>query len=387
MRGVHEREQTIAVIGGSGFYGRYLVDDLLAHTGARVVVVNRSGRRRPGWGDRVSVRAANMFDHAALRRALDGVDIVAHAAGPFELLPLGPLALALELGLAYVDISENRRWADTAEEMIARRRPVAPVFVGASVTPALVTTIVGWVAARLDTVERVRTIAAPDTRRHRGAGMFRTMLYGAGRPYPQPRHGTTVTVHGWTEPEWYPFPEPIGRRLVHLVYGMAELDEVPRRFGARTVEFKAGSEMAWLNRLLGTAARVRRRVPALALERLLVPVRAMSWLIGRFGIDAGAVVVDVEGRAAGHRHREQLAIIGDRDGGRIPIVVAGIHLERLAAGAAVPAGRIDPAAWITLPELTEHLATRDLRLVQRMNSGVWSPLRNGTRRHLAERNA
>jgi Saccharopine dehydrogenase NADP binding domain len=368
------RAAVIAVVGGTGFYGQYLVHDLLAHTAASVVVINRRGHRLPSWGGRVAVRTADLFDRAALRAALRDVDAVAHVAGPFEVMPLGPLEVALELGLPYVDVSENRRWAAAARSLIERARPRSPVFTGASVTPALTTMVVAWIAGRLDTVARVRTIAAPDTRRHRGNGMFRTMLYGAGRPFQQPRDDALVTVHGWTEPEWYRFPDPIGPRLVHLVFGMAELDEIPARFGAGTVEFKAGSEMAWLNRLLATAARVRARVPAIALERLLAPVRALSWIIGRFGIDAGAVVVDVEGRRGGRVHGEQVAVVGDRDGGRIPIALAGVFLQHLVADDALPRGLVDPATWTTVEQLGVDFGARGLRLLHRVDGGAWTPV-------------
>ena len=66
-------------------------------------------------------------------------------------------------------------------------------------------------------------------------------------------------MHGWSEPEWTLFPPPIGRRLVHQVYEMADLDVLTDLCGAGTVSFKAGTEFPVVNRAMGLFATLRAR--------------------------------------------------------------------------------------------------------------------------------
>ncbi|MDQ3432827.1 MAG: hypothetical protein M3467_11540 [Actinomycetota bacterium] len=112
---------------------------------------------------------------------------------------------------------------------------------------------------RFDRIRAVRSTAAPDTRRHRGDAMFRTMLSAAGRPFQQPRDGRPATVYAWSEGEQFVFPPPVGARRHYLVLEMADLDVLPELFGVGTVEFKAGSEFALLNRTLAVLAVLRAR--------------------------------------------------------------------------------------------------------------------------------
>jgi hypothetical protein len=63
--------QQVAVVGGSGFYGRYLVADLLRFTAARVLVVSRRAPQRLRPTDRVVPIACDLRDPHAPRRHRD----------------------------------------------------------------------------------------------------------------------------------------------------------------------------------------------------------------------------------------------------------------------------------------------------------------------------
>jgi len=102
--------QQVAVVGGGGFYGRYLVADLLRFTGARVVVVSRAAPRRVRRGERILPVACDLHDPAALATAVRGCAVVVHCAGPFQRLPLGPLHAAITVGAHYVDIAEDHEF-------------------------------------------------------------------------------------------------------------------------------------------------------------------------------------------------------------------------------------------------------------------------------------
>jgi NAD(P)-dependent dehydrogenase (short-subunit alcohol dehydrogenase family) len=103
------RGRRAAVVGGSGFHGRYLVADLLRFTGAQVLVASRRPQRlRPT--DRLVPIACDLRDPRALRDAIRGSAVVVHCAGPFQRLPLEPLRAAIATDVHYVDISEDRAY-------------------------------------------------------------------------------------------------------------------------------------------------------------------------------------------------------------------------------------------------------------------------------------
>lgn len=368
--------QRVAVVGGGGFYGRYLVADLLRFTAAQVLVVSRRAPQRLHPTDRVVPTTCDLRDLRALCEAIGGSTVVVHCAGPFQQLPLEPLRAAIATGVHYVDIAEDRAYRRRVLAMGAEARAAGIVVLnGASVVPGMQVLFTELLRPRFDELVAVCGSAAPDTRRHRGPAMFHTMLISAGRPFLAPRDGLPVQVYGWREPEWFNFPAPVGRRLHYLVLEMADLDVLPELFGVRTVTFKAGSEFPMLNRVLGGAAALRARTGHPRPEAYTSLVRGLSWLVGRFGNDAGGVIFEVAGRRGGLPHRQAIAVIGNRDGARIPAVRAGMAVQELLAGRLAAPGAADLRSWLQPDRLIQGLLRRGLRMWWRQDDGGWQDLR------------
>ncbi len=380
----------VLVLGGGGFYGRYLVDDLLQHTAARVVVASRNPPRDHTWGNRQTavprtayqtaagnpaVAVCDVRDRERLEALMANADVVVHCAGPFQTLPLAPVEAALATGTAYVDIAEDRQFAREVRALATESQPAGSAILnGFSVAPGMEALFAAMVAPCLDSLTAIRTFAAPDTRKHRGRAMFHAMLIGVGRPFWQPRGGEPALVHGWTEPQWVRFPPPLGKRLTYLVLEMADLDLLPALFGVQTVEFKAGTEHAWLNRLLGLAARIRVQSGHPRWERYTALVRAFSWLVGRVGKDEGGVMFEISGLKNEQMLTYRLALVAEKDGGLIPAVLASIATQKLLEGSLAAKGLVAIHDWITPHELVGELQRRDLHLWwQAPEANGWQP--------------
>lgn len=353
---------TVVVLGGGGFYGRYVVADLLAFTDVKVIVASRNP---PGEmvGGRVETAVCDLNKLPALIKLCQVADLIIHCAGPFQYMPINPLLAAIETGTDYIDIGEDRLFAQrVAQQRQAIMEAGITVLSGLSVAPALEALAAQLLLPHFDRLHSVRTFAAPDTKKHRGVAMFHTMLLGVGRPFQQLREGEEVTVHGWTEPEWVDFPAPIGRRLTHLVLEMSDLDLLPAYFNVKTVEFKAGTEFSFLNRLLNIAALLRAKTGYPAWEKLTPLVRAFSWLVGRWGQDNGGVFFEVVGWRGGEKVMYRWGIMAEKDGGLIPSILAAIAAEKLWDGSLMTKGLLPHHDWLDREELVKRLRARGLRL-------------------------
>ncbi|MFJ9865980.1 saccharopine dehydrogenase NADP-binding domain-containing protein [Streptomyces sp. NPDC101165] len=371
-------ESNIVVVGGSGFYGRYVVADLLRRPDVRVTVVSRRPPHPPFASERVSWVAGDRDDPKRLGDLLGDAVALVHCAGPFQALdgagthPLGPLRAAVTAGVPYVDICEDRAFLHAAAAVA--RSATAPVLTGASVVPGLQALIVHDLAHGMDRVDGVLCCAAPDTRRHRGPAMFEAMMHGAGLPFTAPREGVPTVVHGWSEPEWTVFPPPVGRRLVHQVYEMADLDVLAELCGARTIAFKAGTEFTAVNRALGLFATLRARTGRPRATRHWTPlVRAASWLVGRVGDEAGGFTVTVSGERDGRPVTRRLGMTARQDGGRIPSLLAGIAVDHLLADRLRTAGLVPLHSWLAPQELRAALRDRGIDLWRSDDEDGWRP--------------
>jgi saccharopine dehydrogenase-like NADP-dependent oxidoreductase len=101
----------VLVIGGSGFYGQYLVADLLAHTSARITITSRNPRWTSADRDRVSLVACNLNELPELTRLAHACDVMVHCAGPFQYLPLNPLLAGIAAKCDYIDLAQDRQFA------------------------------------------------------------------------------------------------------------------------------------------------------------------------------------------------------------------------------------------------------------------------------------
>jgi hypothetical protein len=132
--------------------------------------------------------------------------------------------------------------------------------------------------------------------------------------------------------------------------------------GVKTVEFKAGSEWPFLNRLLGAAARIRTSTGHPDWERFTPILRTFSWLLGRLGKDEGGVIFEIRGLLKGSSITHRMAVIARQDGGLIPAVLASMATTKLLSGSLKMKGIVPIHKWIPSTELIRELEARGLEI-------------------------
>src|SRR5579863_10299871 len=97
---------TWMIYGAYGYTGR-LVAALATERGVLPVLAGRDERRLRELGERFELehRVVELSDAAALRGALEGVDVVAHCAGPFSATSAPMVDACLATRTHYLDIT------------------------------------------------------------------------------------------------------------------------------------------------------------------------------------------------------------------------------------------------------------------------------------------
>lgn len=364
----------VVVIGGHGYFGRLVVDDLLAYTQAHIVVAGRKPHLREGWNPgRISVVTVDQHDKAGLRPVLDGATAVVHAAGPYQRLEPTVLAVALKLGIPYIDLADDREFVQKAENLVTTQpSPVPTVLLGMSFVPGLCAMLVESVRGEMNRIDRVRCIAAPGSRGSRGKATLDSLLSYAGREFDVPRGATSERVCGWSRPIGVEFPPPIGKRTVYIAIPVADFDMFPRWFGCRDVEFRAGSDQRFLNRALWIAAGVQRIMPFDVLRRSGGPMSDFVRVLGRTGTDAAGGMVEVS-----NAHRTiRVSVTAAERGERLPALPAAIACAELLAGR-LPhnVGLVGANRAIATALLVEELARRGVSVAADRGGG-WERITN-----------
>lgn len=300
------RIESVLVLGAGGALGRR-VARLLSEglSGARVIPASRRGPAVLGAG----ARAADVRDGASLARALEGVDLVVNAVGPYEYDP-APLVRACVAARAHcLDLAEDADFIAAtraaAEGAGAEAAGVACVP-GCSTSPGLVELLAGGFA-RIEGLAAVDAWLSLGSRNPPSAGLLFGLLRPLGRPAPDGGRWFDAVV--WHRAD--------GRVLAFGRYPSGLAGE-RLRAGERPVplRFHAGFDRAVLVRALRLAAP---RLAALSDERLRRLVRAAlpaAQLARLAGSPRG--VLRLEARSEGGEVAAAVEVVALREGLDVP---------------------------------------------------------------------
>lgn len=349
------------VAGGTGGFGRRLVDGLIATSPFDVIIVARNLERAEALARDINagqtrpraraVRLDVATTTSERLRAL-GAFVVADAAGPFQGAEYGLARAAIAAGLHYVDLADARDYvAGFAALDDAAQIAGVTALTGASSTPALSNAVLDRLTAGWSAIDCIEIAIAPGSRAMpRGRSVMAGVLSYAGKPVRVFTSGRWVERPGWGMLARRPM-RGLGRRWLSLCE-TPDLDIVPRRFHPRSgAVFRAGLGSAAAHfALLAASFLVRARLlhslaPLAGLFRAAVP------LVARFGSDRGGMMVEATGTdAAGDRVRTRWTLLADAgDGPFVPTLPALAAIRALAdgrlafKGAASAAGVIDLA--------------------------------------------
>jgi hypothetical protein len=320
----------VLVVGGQGFFGRALVEDLLDHTTARIVVAGRR-RRHPLRHPRLSWRTFDLTQPAPL----GSYSAVVCCAGPYQGMATTLVQAAAQAKVPYIDLADAR-------DFIARARKVpssVPMMIGLSVVPGMTCLLAS--RARVGPIQSIRTLIAPGSRPPRGGATLTSLLSGIER---------------WGRREIVQFPHPIGRRAVYRTIEVGDVDVVPDLFGNATFEFKVGFDLDLFNRGLELLRWLRLRKLAPDPVRIRSLLGSVVRLFPGWGTDGGAVQVEVMGTEGTYSG----AIVARERGYRMPSVLAAIAVARILEGR-LQETRLD--VW--LPKIEVELSRRGMELVER----------------------
>jgi len=356
---------TVLVVGGTGYFGRLLIEDLLLHTTCRIRVGGRRQealeRARAELGERVDIKHVDLLQPETLPGALDGVGVAICAAGPFQSLPITLAQTCLKLGVHYIDIADNRDFVNRvrAMEELASHATTMPVICsGWSAVPALSAALVNLAAEGMERVDDIFIQISPGNRVPRAEGTVASLLASVGKPFTVCRDQHWEIVTGWSAPRPFDFPNPVGRRLGFLV-DVPDHEIFPDLFGAKGVEFRVGSELSVLNRGVSMLAWITRRgivrdwrPSASILQHAMSAFRFV-------GHEWGAVGVEVTGGTV----RRRACVVAEKSGQRIPVMPAAVMTAKLLYEEHSFHGLAPLDTWIDEARMRKECDSRGFRLV------------------------
>lgn len=310
------------VLGGYGFFGTLLARRLARDPRLRLVLAGRDAARAQAVIDITRPGLAQSL-------AAQGCGVVVHTAGPFQGQDYRVAEACIDAGLHYVDLADGRDFVCGIGKLDAQAKARGVLVTsGASSVPALSGAAVDHLARQLDDIDAIEIGISPGNRTERGLATMQAILGYCGAPIAIRHDGRPLSVIGWQGLKRHRFPPPIGARLLGHC-DVPDLALLPQRFpGVRSVIFRAGLELEFLQRGMWLMAATRRLGLVRDWSRHAGALLAAGRWFMRFGTDAGGMyvaVTDAKGR------RRTWTLIAERgDGPFVPTLAAAALVGKLA---------------------------------------------------------
>lgn len=281
---------------------------------------------------------------------------VVDAAGPFHGYGADPYRLAracIARGVHYLDLADDAGFCAGIAALDAEAKAAGVIALsGVSSVPCLSSAAVAALVGGMGEVDTISSAILPGNRAPRGRAVVESILHQAGRPFGVVVDGTEERMRSWSGPARFVLAPGMVRQGWRIEVPDQRL--LPAVFGARTVEFRAGMELVVMNRGLAVLSWLREGLgfgmPGWLVSAVLVGAKAL----GRFGTDAGGMVVSVTGRVAGEWVRRDWTLVMRRgEGPFVPAVAARAILRDVGR---VPVGA-GPAVGVLALEAAEAAMT------------------------------
>lgn len=342
----------VAVIGGTGVFGSRLVT-LLRRDGHEVIVCSRGGGRTgvpprtPEYlgQDEAGVRFLRLNREGDLGPLWEvAPQAVVDAAGPFHGYGADPYRLAracIGRGVHYLDLADDAGFCAGIAALDAGARAAGVIALsGVSSVPCLSSAAVAARVAGMDEVDTISCAILPGNRAPRGRAVVESILHQAGTPFAVVVDGVEERVRSWSGPLRLTLASGMARQGWRIEVPDQRL--FPAAFAARTVEFRAGLELAAMNRGLAALSWLRGWLGFGMPGWLVSAVLAGAKMLGPFGTDTGGMVVSVTGRVGvAWVRRDWVMVVRKGEGPFVPGVAARAILRdvgRVPAGAGPAVG-------------------------------------------------
>jgi hypothetical protein len=342
------RPRRVLIIGGYGFFGRRLAQQLSRRGELSVIVAGRSAGSgqalvealRAGAQAELHSAVLDLHDPAfseALGRLLP--DIVVHASGPFQGQDYRVAQACITCGAHYIDLADGRQFvADIGALDSAARAAGVVVVSGASSVPALSSAAADHLAGGFVEIQDIDIGISPGNRTERGLSTLQAILTYCGKPLPST--GMATPVIGWLGSRSHAYPEPVGMRLLSPC-DVPDLTLLPGRYaGAPAVRFGAGLELRFLHRGMNALAALTRMGLVSNWSAHAATLKRVGDWFKALGSDAGAMHVSLAGLTAEgtSRTRTWHLVATAGDGPYVPTLAAAALVRKLCSSHPLPAG-------------------------------------------------
>lgn len=341
---------TVTIVGGTGVFGRYIVEELLKSSiDFKIIVASRDKKQFfRYYSDQPTIQfeQLDLHDDIAVDRILDKTNLMILAAGPFQGLSSHIAIRASQKGVHYIDICDDPTYLSSLYEhkdLFASSKAVA--LSGLSSLPGISVLLMESIRSQFDHIEDISIGLFIGNKNQKGRAAVTSAIKNLSRAATFIEDGKLRSVSSWSNAIDYAYPAPIG---VVPSYSFPTPDAIlfSKYYSCKNLSVRVGFEWA----LARTVFSFFKSVSDFGYQRLvekitttLYPIFSMGHFIGSEG---GCVSLIVCGTKGDQTINIRASLRSDRKGQRMASIPAVIAAEAIARGELKSAGLLDLNQWI-----------------------------------------
>jgi saccharopine dehydrogenase-like NADP-dependent oxidoreductase len=359
----YSRNMRVLVLGGYGSFGARICRALDDDGRFEVVVAGRDPARTQTMADTLRNARPLAIDHRnpAFANVLEQscIELVVHAAGPFQSQSYDVARATARAGAHYIDLADGRRFvcdfAKAVGEAFAAAGRVA--ISGASTVPALSSAVVDALCKRWQRIDAIDSCIAPAQSAPRGVATLAGVLSYCGADIDVWSDGRWQRLPAWCNPRPVTFHRLESRR--GAICDVPDLELFPAHYAvAERVTLRAALEVPPAQQVLALIGNLRRKGWIKHPQRCAAALARAGALLDLFGSQLGGMYVRVTGiDGNGSPRRLAWHVAADHNHGpAIPAMPAVLLARRLYEGRAAAPGAYACVGMLTLAEFLPEFA-------------------------------
>lgn len=256
----------VLIIGGTGRIGDSVARDIATHTPAEITIAGRSrGAKLPAWveeegntAQKMRAIALDLTNKEELKKAIASHNLAIHCAGPFRYRDTSVLQACIELGVNYIDVSDDSSFVRLAlAQKKAAEAAGVTAIVSTGVFPGISNSMALQGVEQLDSADSIKIGYVVAGSGGAGLTVMRTTFLELQHPFEAWLDGRWQQVQPYSQREIMAFPPPYNRAATYW-FNTVEAYTLPS-LGVKTVITKFGSVPDFYNYLTWMVARLPSR--------------------------------------------------------------------------------------------------------------------------------
>lgn len=359
---------SVLVIGGTGVFGRYIVQDLMASPLDFEITV--AARRKsafdltfPSRSPGLKFSPCDLAVPGTWQPLVTAHDAVILAAGPFQGIPADLARFAAASGKHYLDLCDDPGYAERLRGMKAEFANARGILLtGLSSLPGISLPLAALAARNLDTVREARVGLFIGNRNRKGRGAVFSALQNLTGTVDIIEGGKLGRVPGWSRRVNYAYPEPIGT-VPSYAFASPDPALFAEKFPLETLSVSVGFEWAAARATFRAFKFVADAGGYGLVKRAVKFFFPLFELAHGFGTERGCVSVTLVGTRDGRGHSVCASLYADRKGQRMASLPAVIACEAIAKGEVGKTGLTSLAEWIAPEDFLSRLEAKGMSLM------------------------